>query len=216
MRIRPRRNPPAIREDKEKSAENPIPPPAQRRKETSRNHHSRGQLRRPHGPALQPPRRYGPRPSITARVIRAPMTTPAGTRRVAQRKNHACHRSLRLSAPMQKSARSSLPENRWFRQSSHSAQHRQYSCGPPLRSPAFLWKPRRFFRSRRRKFKAGSFVIRTRPRPTRKSAKDLGIKFIPRAPRRTSKRILRHPRVALVHNWQNTQNDGWFRIPWRN
>src|SRR5207244_6343568 len=21
------------------------------------------------------------------------------------------------------------------------------------------------------------------------------------------------PRIALVHNWQNTQNDGWFRIP---
>ena len=64
------------------------------------------------------------------------------------------------------------------------------------------------------KFKAGSFIIRNADRAQlEKAAKDLGIKV-----RATNISLsvgthpLAAPRIALVHNWQNTQNDGWFRI----
>jgi Zinc carboxypeptidase len=65
------------------------------------------------------------------------------------------------------------------------------------------------------KFKAGTFIIRTADRPQlEKAAKDLGIKIhATNASLSVSTHALAAPRVALVHNWQNTQNDGWFRIP---
>src|SRR5882724_4099361 len=65
------------------------------------------------------------------------------------------------------------------------------------------------------KFKAGSFVIRNADRARlEKSAKDLGIKIhTTSAAPNVKTHPLATPRVALVHNWQNTQNDGWFRIP---
>jgi len=65
------------------------------------------------------------------------------------------------------------------------------------------------------KFKAGSFVIRNADRAQlEKAAKDLGIKVhATNASVSVSTHPLAVPRVALVHNWQNTQNDGWFRIP---
>src|SRR5579864_854703 len=64
------------------------------------------------------------------------------------------------------------------------------------------------------KFKAGTFVIRSADRDQLdRAAKELGISVhatnanlsVPAHP-------LAAPRVAIVHNWQNTQNDGWFRI----
>ncbi|MCU1317027.1 MAG: hypothetical protein JWN63_2349, partial [Candidatus Acidoferrum typicum] len=65
------------------------------------------------------------------------------------------------------------------------------------------------------KFKAGSFVIRNADRAQcEKAAKDLGIKVhATNAGLSVKTHPLAAPRIALVHNWQNTQNDGWFRIP---
>jgi len=64
------------------------------------------------------------------------------------------------------------------------------------------------------KFKAGTFVIRTVDRnQLDQAAKDLGLKVhATRSEVKVSRHPLAVPRVALVHNWQNTQNDGWFRI----
>src|SRR5260370_4402129 len=65
------------------------------------------------------------------------------------------------------------------------------------------------------KFKAGSFVIRNVERgQLEKDAKELGIKIHSTSGSLSVKtHALAVPRVALAHNWQNTQNDGWFRIP---
>jgi Zinc carboxypeptidase len=65
------------------------------------------------------------------------------------------------------------------------------------------------------KFKAGTFVIRNADRAQlEQAAKDLGIKVqATKAELKVATHPLAAPRVALVHNWQNTQNDGWFRIP---
>jgi hypothetical protein len=65
------------------------------------------------------------------------------------------------------------------------------------------------------KFKTGSFIIRNADRAQlEKAAKDLGIKVhATNASLSVNTHPLAVPRVALVHNWQNTQNDGWFRIP---
>jgi len=64
------------------------------------------------------------------------------------------------------------------------------------------------------KFKAGSFIIRNADRSQlEKAAKDLGIKLhSTNATLSVKTHPLATPRIALVHNWQNTQNDGWFRI----
>jgi hypothetical protein len=65
------------------------------------------------------------------------------------------------------------------------------------------------------KFKAGAFIIRNTDRgQLEKAAKELGIKVHSTSATLSVKtHPLAAPRVALVHNWQNTQNDGWFRIP---
>ena len=64
------------------------------------------------------------------------------------------------------------------------------------------------------KFKPGSFVIRNANRDELdKAAKELGIKVhASNADIKVATHPLAAPRVALVHNWQNTQNDGWYRI----
>src|SRR6266436_4883158 len=65
------------------------------------------------------------------------------------------------------------------------------------------------------RFKPGSFIIRNADRPQlEKAARDLGIKLhATNATPSVSTHPLAVPRLALVHNSQNTQNDGWFRIP---
>jgi len=65
------------------------------------------------------------------------------------------------------------------------------------------------------KFKAGSFILRNADRAqVEKAAKELGIKVhATSASLSVATHPLAVPRVAVVHNWQNTQNDGWFRIP---
>jgi len=64
------------------------------------------------------------------------------------------------------------------------------------------------------KFKAGSFVIRKADRSLlEQAAKELGIKVhATKAEPKVPTHPLAVPRVAMVHNWQNTQNDGWYRI----
>src|SRR5256884_5943161 len=59
-----------------------------------------------------------------------------------------------------------------------------------------------------------SFIIRNADRSQlEKAAKDLGIKLhSTNATLSVKTHPLATPRIALVHNWQNTQNDGWFRI----
>ena len=64
------------------------------------------------------------------------------------------------------------------------------------------------------KFKAGTFVLKNADRATlEKAAKDLGLKVhATNADLKVSTHPLAAPRVGIVHNWQNTQNDGWFRV----
>jgi hypothetical protein len=64
------------------------------------------------------------------------------------------------------------------------------------------------------KFKAGTFILRNADRAQiEKTAAELGIRVHATD---ASLNIAAHPvaapRVGIVHNWQNTQNDGWFRI----
>ncbi len=75
------------------------------------------------------------------------------------------------------------------------------------------------FQARGLNFKAGSFIIKTEQNPLdlgsrlEKAAAELGltvhaVEAAPNVPMHE----LAAPRVALVHTWLNTQNEGWFRI----
>ena len=64
------------------------------------------------------------------------------------------------------------------------------------------------------KFNAGTFIIRNADRgKVEAAAKELGIPVHATA---SSPKVASHsleaPRVAIVHNWTNTQNDGWYRV----
>jgi hypothetical protein len=63
------------------------------------------------------------------------------------------------------------------------------------------------------KFKAGTFVIRNADRNQLEPlAKQLGLKVhATQAELKVATHPVATPRVAIVHNWQNTQNDGWYR-----
>jgi len=64
------------------------------------------------------------------------------------------------------------------------------------------------------KFKPGTFVLKNVDRTElEKAAKELGIKIhATSADIKVATHPLEAPRVGIVHNWQNTQNDGWFRV----
>ena len=64
------------------------------------------------------------------------------------------------------------------------------------------------------KFKAGTFIIRKADRGTLdQAARELGIKVVAtKSEIKVATHPLEAPRVAVVHNWQNTQNDGWYRL----
>jgi hypothetical protein len=75
------------------------------------------------------------------------------------------------------------------------------------------------FKALGREFAAGAFIIPSEGNPANlrarleEAAKDLGLSVyasgeMPAAPAHK----LAAPRVALVHTWQNTQSEGWFRI----
>lgn len=64
------------------------------------------------------------------------------------------------------------------------------------------------------KFNAGTFILRGVDRaPLEKAASELGIHVHATSAKLT---VARHklsvPRIGILHNWQNTQNDGWYRI----
>ena len=64
------------------------------------------------------------------------------------------------------------------------------------------------------KFKTGTFVIRNADRDTlQQAAKEPGLTVhATQSELKVATHPLAVPRVALVHNRQNTQNDGWFRL----
>ena len=64
------------------------------------------------------------------------------------------------------------------------------------------------------KFHAGTFILRNADRAKlEKAAKDLGVRVhATNADLKVATHPLAVPRVAIVHNWINTQNDGWYRI----
>ncbi len=66
-----------------------------------------------------------------------------------------------------------------------------------------------------KKFRAGTFILRDADRAQlEQAAKDLGLTVMATdAELKVKAHPLATPRVALLHGWQNTQNDGWFRIP---
>src|SRR5579884_272644 len=63
-------------------------------------------------------------------------------------------------------------------------------------------------------FTPGTFIIRNGDRTQlEKVAKELGLRIhATSADIKVATHPLAAPKVAIVHNWQNTQNDGWFRI----
>ena len=69
------------------------------------------------------------------------------------------------------------------------------------------------------KFNAGSFFIPTSGNPEdllsqlKSATESLGLRATPSAARSPSKHHpVSLPRIALLHTWVNTQNDGWFRL----
>jgi hypothetical protein len=69
------------------------------------------------------------------------------------------------------------------------------------------------------KFNAGSFVIKVEGAPVDlraqldSAAKDLGLKVVAASEMpKTSMHDIPAPRIALIHTWTNTQNEGWYRI----
>jgi len=64
------------------------------------------------------------------------------------------------------------------------------------------------------KFNAGSFIIRNADRGRiEAAAKELGIQIRATASApKVATHALQAPRVAIVHSWTNTQNDGWYRV----
>jgi hypothetical protein len=69
------------------------------------------------------------------------------------------------------------------------------------------------------KFSTGSFVIPTDGNPSdvrsrlETAAKDLGLRLVATdADVKVARHALALPRIAVMHSWLNTQNDGWFRL----
>jgi len=64
------------------------------------------------------------------------------------------------------------------------------------------------------KFNAGTFILRNADRAQlEKPAVELGIRIhATNANLSVATHPVSAPRVAILHNWQNTQNDGWYRI----
>ncbi len=69
------------------------------------------------------------------------------------------------------------------------------------------------------KFNAGSFVIKVEGAPADlrsqldSAAKDLGLKVLAVSEMpKTAMHDIPAPRIALIHTWTNTQNEGWYRI----
>ena len=75
------------------------------------------------------------------------------------------------------------------------------------------------FEAEGHKFRAGSFIIRKdaqHPWPAGTNldavARDLGLTVYAAAAPNVKTHALSAPRIAILHDWRSTQNDGWFRI----
>lgn len=75
------------------------------------------------------------------------------------------------------------------------------------------------FEAEGHKFAAGSFLIPAAGNPAdlrqrlQSAASALGIEMVAlKAAPKVAQHPLAAPRIALVHNWLNTQNEGWFRL----
>jgi hypothetical protein len=75
------------------------------------------------------------------------------------------------------------------------------------------------FKAENRHFSAGTFIIRTEGNPSdlrarlESAASDLGFTaYATAAAPKVDMHELSAPRIALVHSWLNTQNEGWYRI----
>ncbi len=71
------------------------------------------------------------------------------------------------------------------------------------------------FKAEGKDFKAGTFIIRDANRgQLEQAAKEFGLTVIATS---AELKVKTHPlaaaRVAILHGWSSTQNDGWFRIP---
>lgn len=69
------------------------------------------------------------------------------------------------------------------------------------------------------RFNAGTFVIKTESAPSDlrtqldSAAKELGLKVVAVSEMpKTAMHDIPAPRIALIHTWTNTQNEGWYRI----
>ncbi len=74
------------------------------------------------------------------------------------------------------------------------------------------------FEAEGQKFRPGSFIIKSGARSDiEAAAKELGLTAVAAAAAPNVKtHALGAPRIAIMHGWQNTQNDGWFRIAFDN
>ncbi|MGJ5817550.1 M14 family zinc carboxypeptidase [Paludibaculum fermentans] len=75
------------------------------------------------------------------------------------------------------------------------------------------------FEAEGQKFVAGSFLIPASGNPSdlrqrlQSAATELGVNIVAlKSAPKTAQHPLAAPRIALVHNWLNTQNEGWFRL----
>src|SRR5580692_3834241 len=76
------------------------------------------------------------------------------------------------------------------------------------------------FKAAGQDYRAGSFIIRaqdTARGPLEQAATDLGlqVRAVDEIPK-VAMHALAAPRIALVHTWLNTQNEGWYRIAFDN
>jgi hypothetical protein len=76
------------------------------------------------------------------------------------------------------------------------------------------------FKSAGQDYRAGSFIIRAEDAargPLEQAATDLGLQVhaVDEIPK-VAMHALAAPRIALVHTWLNTQNEGWYRIAFDN
>ncbi len=71
------------------------------------------------------------------------------------------------------------------------------------------------FKAAGKDFKAGTFILEDADRAQLEpAAKELGLTVIATdEPLKVKTHPLVTPRIAILHGWQSTQNDGWFRIP---
>ena len=70
------------------------------------------------------------------------------------------------------------------------------------------------FEAEGQKFRAGSVIIKSGGQDVQSVARELGLSAVAAAAAPNVKtHPLSAPRIAILHNWQATQNDGWFRIP---